>query len=431
MKLFTYLPVAVNPGIRHVLMVNYGVGQTAKSLVDTKRLETIDFVDVSRDVVEMDHNVFPKPGERPPDDPRVTLHIEDGRYFLQTTDRTFDLFTGEPPPPPLAGVVNLYTREYFQLVRNHLNDGGMITYWLPIHDLSDVSAKAILRAFCDVFPDCQLWNGMGTSLMMVGSKDFAGGATLEQFTAQWRDGNVRQELTALAFEHPEQIGALFIGGPDYLRELTADTPSLVDDDPELILAPFTSGDVKTNPLFVSWSKSGDETRQRLLADPVVRRWLPEPMITGAMAYFPAQHIIDEYAHGRSPGFDLVHTLLTTTDLQTPVLWLLGSDADIQAILAGLDAQELATPEASYHVGVGLLAKRAWPAAAAALERAMPDPKLGARAARLRVYALTMAGSADAAHAAMAEARAKDAAGSDPDAGKFWTWFDTLPGRPRQ
>ena len=52
------------------------------------------------------------------------MHIEDGRYFLQTTDRQFDLITGEPPPPGIAGVENLYSREYFQLIHDRLADGG-------------------------------------------------------------------------------------------------------------------------------------------------------------------------------------------------------------------------------------------------------------------------------------------------------------------
>ena len=96
------------------------------------------------------------------------MHVEDGRYLLQTTDRRFDLITGEPPPPGIAGVEHLYSREYFRLMHERLAEGGIVTYWLPLSDLSDVSAKAILRAFCDVFADCSLWNGSGTHLMMVG-----------------------------------------------------------------------------------------------------------------------------------------------------------------------------------------------------------------------------------------------------------------------
>ena len=104
-------------------------------------------------------------------DPRVRVHVEDGRHFLQTTTRRFDLITGEPPPPKIAGVVNLYTREYFQLIYERLEAGGVNTYWLPVHSMTETDAKAILRAYCDVFTDCSLWGGWGLNWMLVGSRD--------------------------------------------------------------------------------------------------------------------------------------------------------------------------------------------------------------------------------------------------------------------
>ena len=42
------------------------------------------------------------------------------------------MITGEPPPPLTPGTVNLYTREYFQLIYDRLAEGGIATYWLPI-----------------------------------------------------------------------------------------------------------------------------------------------------------------------------------------------------------------------------------------------------------------------------------------------------------
>ena len=154
--------------------------------------------------------------DHPLNDPRVRVHIEDGRYLLQTTDRRFDLITGEPPPPGIAGVENLYTREYFELIRRRLADGGFVTYWLPLSDLTDVSTKAILRAFCDVFEDCSLWNGSGTHLMMAGSRDARGPVSEEEFGRQWRDPAVAAEMERLGVERPEQLGALFIGDAGYL-----------------------------------------------------------------------------------------------------------------------------------------------------------------------------------------------------------------------
>ena len=137
MKLYAYLPAAVHPALRRALLVSYGVGSTARALVDTASLEHIDVVDLSSDILEMSERTTATDGRSPLDDPRVEVHIEDGRWFLHTTPHRYDLITAEPPPPMLAGVVNLYTREYFSLVRDRLAEGGMVTYWLPLRALSD------------------------------------------------------------------------------------------------------------------------------------------------------------------------------------------------------------------------------------------------------------------------------------------------------
>ena len=47
----------------------------------------------------------------------VTVHVEDGRHFLETRQQRYDLITGEPPPPKVAGIVNLFTKEYFAAIR--------------------------------------------------------------------------------------------------------------------------------------------------------------------------------------------------------------------------------------------------------------------------------------------------------------------------
>ena len=125
-------------------------------------------------------------------------------------------------------------------MRDRLTEGGIATYWLPLHALSDVSTKAILRAFCDAFEDCSLWNAIGTQLMMVGTRNARGPVTEDQFNRQWLDPKVGDEMRRLGFERPEQLGALFIGDAEYLGALTSDSPALVDDDPKLVEAQVES-----------------------------------------------------------------------------------------------------------------------------------------------------------------------------------------------
>jgi spermidine synthase len=431
MKLFTYWPVAVHPQIKHALLIAFGVGSTAKAMTDTKSLETIDVVDISRDILKMSDVVYPG-SDNPLRDPRVRVHIEDGRYFLQTTDRRFDLITGEPPPPRVAGVVNLYTREYFRLMYDRLAEGGMVTYWLPLHTISDVSAKAILRAFCDVFEDCSLWNGMGRSLMMVGSRNARGPVSEEKFARQWNDPDVADEMQRLGFERPEQLGALFIGDADYLNGLIAGSPPLVDNYPKLIEASYEPGEA-ANQLFQSVTDI-TAAKERFRHSPLIMHLWPERLLTGSLPYFEFQDMINVHFAGnilkRSFSFEDVHRLLTNSSLKTLVLWLLGSDSDMQRIVSNAGPQALTDPLLQAQLGVRRIAEHNYLGAVEPLSRAEQSPEHRASAFRLRIYALCMAGRTEQAQQLAQERLAQIISTSSlnvrtltkTNLPPFWTWM---------
>ena len=400
-KLYVYWPMAVHPNLRRALLIGYGVGNTAKAMTDSQTIETIDVVDLSRDILAMNRVVYPDETDRPLHDPRVRVHIEDGRYFLQATDRRFDLITGEPPPPGIAGVENLYTREYFQLLHDRLADGGIATYWLPLADLSDVSARAILRAFCDAFEDCSLWNGSGTNLMMVGTRN-AGGpgpsavegpVSDEQFTRQWNTTPVAAEMRRLGVERPEQLGALFIGDAEYLRTLTAGAPSLTDNDPKLIEAPFSSEGEGTR-LFGGFTDIA-AARERFQGSPLIKRLWPRRLLTASLPYFEFQGVINTHMYGdlvkSAPAIEDVHRVLTRSALSMPVVWRLASNSDIQRLVSDATPADLANPLLQFHLGIRLLSERNYEAAADALSRAERLPEVSDNAFALHIYALCMAG----------------------------------------
>jgi predicted membrane-bound spermidine synthase len=432
MKLYVYWPMAVHPNIKRALLICYGVGNTAKALTDSKSIETIDVVDISRDVLEANHIVYPNQADQPLRDPRVRVHIEDGRYFLQTTDQRFDLITAEPPPPQLAGVVNLYTREYFQLLDDRLADGGIVAYWLPLHNLNDVSAKAILRSFCDVFEDCSLWNGTGRSLMMIGTRDARGPVSETQFVRQWNDPLVAGEMKRLALERPEQLGALFIGDAEYLKGIVADSPPLVDNDPKVIEAPLGSKE-EVDRIFRSITDESS-AKERFVNSSLIRRLWPERLLQDSIPYFDYQAIINTLFYGtptkENAAMEDAHILLTRSPLSTPVLLLLGSTPDIQRIIAQADPAELQDPSAQFHLGIRLISERNYAAAAESLKRGEQLPQLRDKAFRLRIYALCMSGRIEQARQLARErlvqlvsekgAAAEFVNGSDLS--PYWSWM---------
>ncbi len=441
-KLYVYWPMAVRPGLRRALLIGYGVGNTAKAMTDSRSLETIDVVDLSRDILTLSPIVYPVETDQPLHDPRVRVHIEDGRYFLQATDRRFDLITGEPPPPGIAGVENLYTREYFQLLHDRLADEGVATYWLPLSDLSDVSAKAILRAFCDVFDDCSLWNGSGTNLMMVGTRNARGPVSEEEFARQWNTPLVAAEMKRLGFEQPEQLGALFIGDADYLGRLVGNSQPLTDDDPKLIEAPFSSQE-ETGRLFGSVADM-NAARQRFRDSPLIKGLWPERLLTASLPYFEFQDVIDAHMYGDLVKQRLaiadVHRVLTRSSLSMPVLWRLASNSDIQRIVSTATPGELANPLLQFHLGIRLISERNYAAAANTLSlvaadlQVRPDPEVRDNAFVLYIYALCMSGQVGEAQKLASEAWESAGLAKDSTLAPFWVWmketFGIDPSRPQ-
>jgi len=367
MKQFAYWPLALHPNPKSALLICFGVGSTAKALTDSRALESIDVVDISNDILDMSRIIFPNPADNPLKDPRVRVHVEDGRYFLQASLKKFDLVTGEPPPPTLAGVASLYTREYFQLIHDHLAEGGMTTYWLPIHDLSEEATLSILRGFAEVFKTSFLWHGSQSDLMMIGIREPINPASAMNLEDQWRIPKIAAEIATLGFETPAQLAAGFIGDGNYIRQLTQRTPPLTDNFPKRIV----SGGADDQRLYNIWLDT-NAAKERFRNSPDIQQLWPSTWLTKSLPYFDTTKVLTTLgasarSNGFFPDFHEIHQLITTTPLKTPILWIMGSSKDEQRLIANLAPEARRDPIIQYHLGIQLLAERSYKEAAIPLK----------------------------------------------------------------
>jgi len=339
MKLYVYMPLAFKPDTRDALLISFGVGSTAKALTDSRGLRNIDIVDISEDILEMSTVIYPGK-DNPLRDERVRVHVEDGRFFLNTTSNRYDLITSEPPPPKIAGVVNLYSQEYFKLIRARLNPGGYASYWLPVQQLEPTDTLAIIKAFCNAFDDCSLWSGAGLEWMLLGSNDANPQNDVAQMSAQWREPQVRRELLALGLESPAQLGSLFMADSDLLTELVADVAPLTDNYPSRI----SSRPVIHQGYIELYDRLMDEGQrlERFRNSEQISKLWPAELKEDSERYFQYERLIKNhftagvYRHQSDPFvWEAIDDLLTNTSLTTLPLWLLGGDQDTQAIIAGL------------------------------------------------------------------------------------------------
>jgi spermidine synthase len=157
-------------GNDRALLICYGVGNTASALLSHPRLKRLDVVDISREVLSLAPRFARALGSHPLTDPRVHVYVDDGRHHLIVEDARYDVITAEPPPPNHAGVVNLYSREFYRLAARRLAPGGVISQWLPVFELSDDEARAMIAAFVAELPHAALLYGYKEHLILLGSQ---------------------------------------------------------------------------------------------------------------------------------------------------------------------------------------------------------------------------------------------------------------------
>jgi spermidine synthase len=395
MSLFVYVPLALHPAPRDALLISYGVGTTARSLTRIAELRSIDVVDISREILAMSELVFPDPGENSLRDARVSVHVEDGRYFLQTTKKSFDLITGEPPPPRMGNVAYLYTREYFQLAYDRLREGGLLSYWLPVDQLSPREMASIANAFCSVFRDCSLWNGSNLNWILLGSRGGVTAVDPEKLAARWRDETTRSELRSIGVETPASLGALFIADASEVARLAGSVPPLLDAFPLRIENRMPTSAAEHSRFFARFQDS-KRCRERFRQSAWMRELWPADLRRETLREFRTTGWVDQSIGvfaSRSEGLRLgiLRLALETSDLETLPLLAVGLDPREVEIAEAKRDETNADGKAEITRAAGSLARHRWSEAARRYRTAI---ELGAREGRpesLAVYAHCRAG----------------------------------------
>ncbi len=400
MRLFSYLPLALRPQSESALVISFGLGSTADALTESESLRAIHVVDVSRDILELGRAIYPPPRVYPLDDPRVRVHVEDGRFFLLTTRERFDLITAEPPPPKNAGIVNLYSKEYFGLVRERLSEGGLASYWLPVEQLGVLDTRAILRGFCDAFEDCSLWTGYGGEWMLLGTRG-ARAPSEEGFRALWRSPRARASLEQIGFVLPEQIGTTFLADAAQLREWMGDVRPLEDDFPLRLSARMALG----LPRVYAELMDPGGAQRRFAESAWVRATWPPALREATLRRFPREYpLLNFCAQPMRPSTWIPELAAVAGDpaSRAGLLWIMQSSHASQRAAQLARARGVDDPEVEVELGVGQFADGHFLEAAESFQRVQRHV-LREALVQWRVLALVLAGERQRAAQLVTEA----------------------------
>jgi spermidine synthase len=169
------LPAALHPNPKSVLIVGFGAGVTAGSFVPYSEIEKIVICEIESLIPQRVASYFERENFSVLRDPRVKVFYDDARHHVLTMRDKFDIITSDPIHPWVKGAATLYTREYFELVKAHLNPGGLVTQWVPLYESSLEVVKSEIATFFEVFPNGTVWanlnEGEGYDVVLLGQAD--------------------------------------------------------------------------------------------------------------------------------------------------------------------------------------------------------------------------------------------------------------------
>ena len=172
-RMVAHLPLllhrAAHPeGERDVFVVGVGSGATvgAAALHDATRVVAVD---ISEGILEgsrfFDHINYHY-AERP----NVEVHQGDAREWLRRDDRRFDVILNQPSNPWIAGNAALFSREFFEMALEHLDDDGVFAQWMHVYAMDDASIDLVMNTFGSVFPHVTVWWPQGADLLLIGTR---------------------------------------------------------------------------------------------------------------------------------------------------------------------------------------------------------------------------------------------------------------------
>ncbi|RPJ90662.1 spermidine synthase [Achromobacter xylosoxidans] len=229
MRLQALLPLIVHAGEpRSALVVGYGTGITAGALSQYRGLE-------KRAVAELLPAVLRAAPHfqgtfQAATDPGLDKRLRDGRRELQASAERWDLITLEPPPPSAAGVVNLYSRDFYQLAASRLAPQGIVAQWLPLPTQNEDDTRALIASFIQVFPHAQLWTSELHEMLLLGSMQ---PLTLDaaRIQARYAQPDTAAALRAVGVPSAAALLSTWVTDRDGLARFAGDTPAVTDDRP--------------------------------------------------------------------------------------------------------------------------------------------------------------------------------------------------------
>jgi spermidine synthase len=224
-RMLGHIPALFHPEPKSVLVVGLGAGVTAGSFLTHPSVERIVVCEIEPLVPQQIAPYFRDQNYDIVNDPRVEIVYDDARHYIRTTQEKFDVITSDPIHPWVKGAATLYTAEYFQMVKQRLKPGGVVTQWVPFYESSAEVVASELATFFDAFPEGTIWGnddkGSGYDVVMFGQTGPLR-IDVDQIERRLQVAPVRESLEEVNLDSIAQLMMTYAGRGRDLGEILGD-----------------------------------------------------------------------------------------------------------------------------------------------------------------------------------------------------------------
>ena len=237
-----HIPLLLHPAPRRVGFIGLATGITASAALRDPAVHSVVAAELSPEITTLACRHFAAANADLCNDAKVRVVVEDGRLFFRATRDTFDVVVGDLFVPWQAGTANLYTREQFTAVREHLAPGGLFAQWLPVFQLDPVGFFGIASTFASVFPNAWLavadFQPYNPAIALIGWRDAEGAPAFDVVTSRCEQVQPGTRLREPMLADAAGVGTFLVGPlagqlPPGVPLLTLDNPWLADHAPRI------------------------------------------------------------------------------------------------------------------------------------------------------------------------------------------------------
>jgi spermidine synthase len=175
-RMVGHLPALLHPHPVKVLGIGFGAGVSAGTFTRYPSIKSITVAEIEPAIPPTSNKFFGPYDNHVYTDPRTRIVYDDARHYMMTTKETYDIIAQDPLDVWVKGTASIYTKEFFQKARDHLNPGGYFTLYVPLYQADQAVIKSELETFFQVFPNGTIWGntqqgGLGYDMVAMGQKE--------------------------------------------------------------------------------------------------------------------------------------------------------------------------------------------------------------------------------------------------------------------